>query len=152
MEDEIWTFIAVLLLSAYLKVQYRNLYWAATSDTHNEAVSGVMTKIDFERYYQTFIWLTTFRLHKVDTTKYECYLRSWNSISNNVVHLSITTLMKALSLTIENTTENNLLEEGSLGLGLKFGASLHLKDISLMQNYVPEQMLICLCQILHAHC
>ena len=60
--------------------------------------------------------------------------------------------MKALSPTIENTTENNLLEEGSLGLGLKFGASLHLKDISLMQNYVPEQMLISLCQILHAHC
>ena len=60
--------------------------------------------------------------------------------------------MKALSPTIENTTENNLLEEGPLGLGLKFGASLHLKDISLMQNYVPEQILICLCQILHAHC
>ena len=150
LEDEIWNFVAVLLLSVYFKVQYRNLYWSDAPDTHNEAVSCVMTKTDFERYYQTFIWLTTLRLHEIDTTKHECYLRSWNSISNCVVHLSIATLMNTLSLTIENTTQNNLLEEGPLGLGLKFGASLHLKNISFMQNYIAEQVLIC--QILHSHC
>ena len=52
-----------------------------------------------------------------------------------MVHLSITRLMKALSLTTENTTQNNLLEKDPLGLGLKFGLSSHVKDISFMQNY-----------------
>ena len=55
-----------------------------------------------------------------------------------MVHLSITALMKALSLTIENTAQNNLLEERPLGLGLNFGVSPHLKDISFMKNYIIE--------------
>ena len=55
LEDEIWNFVAVLLLPVYFKVQYRNLYWSDVPDTHNEVVSCVMTKTDFERYYQTFI-------------------------------------------------------------------------------------------------
>ena len=42
--------------------------------------------------------------------------------------------MKSLSFTIENTAQNNLLEESPLGLGLNFGASHHLKDIPFMQN------------------
>ena len=44
----------------------------------------------------------------------------------------ITALMKALSLTMENTAQKNLLEENPLNLGLKYGASPHLKDISFM--------------------
>ena len=87
-----------------------------------------------ERYYQIFIWLT----QKKDTTKYEYYLKSWISISNSMVHLSITVLMKGLSRAMENTTQNNLLEESPLGLGLNFSASLHLKDISFLQNHVLE--------------
>ena len=51
-----------------------------------------------------------------------------------MVHLSITALMKALSLTIENTTQNNSLEESSLGLGLNFGASPHLGHFDLEPN------------------
>ena len=39
---------------------------------------------------------------------------------------------------MENTAQNNLLEESSLGLGLNFGASPHLKDISFMQNHSVE--------------
>ena len=55
-----------------------------------------------------------------------------------MVHLSITVLMKGLSRAMENTTQNNLLEESPLGLGLNFSASLQLKDISFMQNHVLE--------------
>ena len=144
LEDEIRTFISVLLLSGYCKVPYRNFYWANTPDTHTMKQSYVQwAEIDFERYYQTFIWLTTQKLQKTDTKKYEYYLKSRISISNSMVHLSITVLRKALSLTMENTAQNNLLEENPLGLGLNFGASPHLKDISFMQNHIVEPILIC---------
>ena len=87
--------------------------------THTMKQSHVQwVEIDFERYYQTFVWLTTHRLQKIDTTKYEYYLKSWISISNSMVHLSIIALMKALPLTMENTAQNNLLEKTPLGLGL----------------------------------
>ena len=49
-----------------------------------------------------------------------------------MVHLSITALMKALSLTIENTEQKNLLEQSLLGLGLNSDAPSHVKDISFM--------------------
>ena len=55
-----------------------------------------------------------------------------------MAHLSITALMKALSLTMENTAQNNLLEESPLGLGLNFGASPHPKDIFFMQKHTVE--------------
>ena len=70
-------------------------------------------------------------------------MKSRISIANSMVHLSITVLRKALSLTMENTAQNNLLEENPLGLGLNFGASPHLKDISFMQNHIVEPILIC---------
>ena len=57
-------------------------------------------------------------------------------------HLSITALMKALSLTMENTTKNNLLEGVSLGLGFNFGPSLYLKDIYFMQIHIVEWILV----------
>ena len=47
LEDEIRTFIAVLLLSGYRKVPYRDLYWADVPDTHNEAVSCTMSRNRF---------------------------------------------------------------------------------------------------------
>ena len=47
LEDEIRTFIAVLLLPSYCKVPYRNLYWADAPDTHNEAVSFAMNRNRF---------------------------------------------------------------------------------------------------------
>ena len=53
-----------------------------------------------------------------------------------MVFLSITALMKTLSLTVENMAQNNLLEESPLGLGLSFGTLFHLKDISFMQNHM----------------
>ena len=55
-----------------------------------------------------------------------------------MVHLSITVLMKALSLNMENTAQNNLLEESPLGLGLNLGATPHLKDISFMKNHLVD--------------
>ena len=55
-----------------------------------------------------------------------------------MVYLSITALMNALSFTMEHTAQNNLLEEGPLGLGLKFGAKPHLKVIFSMQNHTVE--------------
>ena len=51
-----------------------------------------------------------------------------------MVYLSITELMKKLSLTMENIAQNNLLEKRPLDLGLNFGASPHLKDISFMRT------------------
>ena len=60
------------------------------------------------------------------------------SISNSMVHLPITALMKALSLTMENTAQNNLLEEIPLGLCLNYGASTHLKDIFFMKKHTVE--------------
>ena len=35
-------------------------------------------EIDFERYYQTFIWLIAHRLKKIDTKKYEYYFEKPN--------------------------------------------------------------------------
>ena len=55
-----------------------------------------------------------------------------------MVYLSIIALMKALSFTMENTTQSSLLEEIPLYLGLKFGASSHLKDIFFMQKHIVE--------------
>ena len=46
--------------------------------------------------------------------------------------------MKALSLSMENTAQNNLLEEIPLGLSLNSAESPHLKDISFMQNHTME--------------
>ena len=144
----IWTFCrmkleftAVLLLSGYCKIPYQNLYWADATDKHNEAVPCAMNRNTFREILSVLsnlVWLTTYRLQKIDTTKYEYYLKNWISISNSMVHLSITPLMKAFSLTIENMAQNNLLERSPLGLGLKFCASSHLKDISFMQNHIVE--------------
>ena len=57
-EDEIKTFIAILLLSAYCKVPYRYLYWVATPNTHNEPVSSSRTRNRF--------WEILSSLHPVD--------------------------------------------------------------------------------------
>ena len=57
-EDEIKTFIPILLLSAYCKVPYRYLYWIATPDTHNEPVSSSRTRNRF--------WEILSSLHPVD--------------------------------------------------------------------------------------
>ena len=47
LENEIRTFTAVLLLSGYCKVPYRDLHWADAPDTHNEAVSCEMSRNRF---------------------------------------------------------------------------------------------------------
>ena len=87
--------------------------------THTMKQSHVQwVEINFGRYYQTLTWLITYRLQKIDTTKYEYYLKSWISISNSMVHLSITVFIKALSLNVENMAQTNLLEESLLGFGL----------------------------------
>ena len=61
LEDKIRTFIAVLLLSGYYKVPYRDIYWADAPNTHNEAVSSVMTRNRF--------WEMLSNLHLADNTQ-----------------------------------------------------------------------------------
>ena len=61
LEDEIRTFIAVLLLSGYCKVPYRNLYWANAPDTHNEVVPCVMSRNRFREILSS--------LHLADNTQ-----------------------------------------------------------------------------------
>ena len=47
LEDEVRTFIEVLLLSGYCKVPYQNLYWEDAPDTHSEAVLCAMNRYRF---------------------------------------------------------------------------------------------------------
>ena len=61
LEDEIKCFIAVLLLSWYCKVPYRNLYWENVPDTHNEAVLCAMSRNRFREILSN--------LHMADNTK-----------------------------------------------------------------------------------
>ena len=63
-------------------------------------------------------------------------LKSW--ISNSIVNLSFTALMKAWFLTMESRAQTSLLEESPLGLGRNFSAPPHLKGISFMQNHIVE--------------
>ena len=65
-------------------------------------------------------------------------LKSWISISNSIVNLSFTALMKAWYLTMESRAQTSLLEESPLGLGRNFGAPPHLKGISFMKNPIVE--------------
>ena len=60
-EDEIRNFVAVLLLSGYCKVPYRNLYYADAPDTHNEAVSCAMSRNRFREIISN--------LHLADNTQ-----------------------------------------------------------------------------------
>lgn len=43
-ENEIMVTIAILLLSGYCRVPYRDHYWSKSPDTHNEAVSAAMSR------------------------------------------------------------------------------------------------------------
>ena len=61
LEDEIRTFIAVLLLSGHCKVSNRNLYWADATDTHSEAVSCAMSRNRFREILSN--------LHLADNTQ-----------------------------------------------------------------------------------
>ena len=59
-ESEIRTVIAIILLSGYCKVPYRELYWTVSPDTHNVAVANAMSRNRFRDilYFQIYIWLT----------------------------------------------------------------------------------------------
>ena len=107
--------------------------------THTMKQSHVQwAERNFGRYYQTFNWLITYRLQKIDTTKYEYYLKSWISISDSMVHLSIKCLWKHYPLMSKTWHKTNLLEESPLGFGLNFATSPHLKDTFFMQNHTVE--------------
>ena len=120
MEDEIRTFIAVLLLSGYCKVPYQDLYWVDAPDTHNESVLCTMSRNTFREILSN--------LHLADNTqtaedryykvrvlfeKLNFNLKQYDSFVNEP-------LMKALSHTMENTAQNNLLEESPLGCPLEY--------------------------------
>ena len=147
LEDEIRTFIAVLLLPGYWKVPYRNLYWANAPDTQNEAVSCAMSRNIFWEILSNLHLAENKQITEIDTTKYEHYLKSWILVSNSMLQLLITALMKPLSLTMENAAQNNLLDKSPLGLGLNFNASPPLKDMSFMQKHIVELILFCQIQV-----
>lgn len=48
-EEDLLTFIGILLLSGYNKVPYRRNYWSNNEDTHNNLVSGAMRRDRFEQ-------------------------------------------------------------------------------------------------------
>ena len=134
--------LAVLLSSGYCKVPYWNLSWADAPDTHkSHEVSCTVKKKRFREILSN--------LHLADNTQitedryYKIQVLFEKLISNSMVHLPITELIKTLSLTMENTSQKKLLEESPLDLHLNFGASPHLKDISFMQNHTIKQILIC---------
>ena len=47
LENEIRTFVAVLLLLWYCKVPNQDLYWIDATETHNEAVPCAMSRNRF---------------------------------------------------------------------------------------------------------
>ena len=61
LEDESRTFIAVLLLSRYCIVPYRDLYCADAPDTHNKGVSCAMSRKRFREILSN--------LHLADNTQ-----------------------------------------------------------------------------------
>ena len=42
-------FIAVLIISGYVTIPSRRLYWSVGSDTKNEAISNAISRNDFEK-------------------------------------------------------------------------------------------------------
>ena len=65
-EDEIRTFIPVLLLSGYYKVPYRDFYLSDAPDTYNETVSCEMSRNRFrEKLSNLHLAENTHRLHKM---------------------------------------------------------------------------------------
>ena len=98
LEDDIRTYFALLLLSRYCKVPYRSLYWADAPDTHNETVSCAMSRNRFLEVLSNLHLTDNTQITEEDSINYEYYLKSWVSISNIMVHLSIKALMKTLFL------------------------------------------------------
>ena len=111
-------FIGQIHLS-YIMKQYQ-LQWAET---------------DFRRYYQTFIWMKTHRLQKIETRKYEYYLKSWVSISKVWF---ICQVDESIIHYYGKHDIRQFIRGKPIRFGLNFGASPHLKDISLMQNRTVE--------------
>ena len=101
-------------------MQSQDLYWADAPDIHNESVSCAMSRNTFREILSN--------LHLADNTqtaedryykvrvlfeKLNFNLKQYGSFVNEP-------LMKALSLTMENTAQNNLAEESSLGCPLEY--------------------------------
>ena len=143
LEDEIRTFIAVLLLPEYCKVPFRNLYWADAPDTQNEAVSCVMSRNRFRKilsnlYLDDNTQITEDRYCKVGVLfeKLNFNFKQYGSFVSHSVDENI------IPYYGKHGTKEFIRGE-SIRLGLNFGASSHLMVISLMQNHIVEQILIC---------
>ena len=50
-EKEISVVTAITLFSGYCKVPYHELYWAVSSDTHNEVVANAMSHNHFRKIF-----------------------------------------------------------------------------------------------------
>ncbi len=65
-EDEMMSFIAVLLLSGYVVLPRRNLYGQREPDTHNEHVSGALSRGKFDYIMRNFHSCNNDKLNKSD--------------------------------------------------------------------------------------
>ena len=89
MVKAVWTFrtfIAVLLLSGYCKVPYRNLYWADAPDTHNEAAPCAMSRNRFREILSN-LHLT----ENTQITEHRYYIVLFEKLNFNLefVHLAL---------------------------------------------------------------
>ena len=50
-QNEVAALVAIILLSGYCKVPYRDLYWSVSPDTHNEAVANAMSRNRFREIF-----------------------------------------------------------------------------------------------------
>ena len=50
-EDKSVTVVAILLLSGYCRVPQSDIYWAASSDTHSDAVARAMSRNRFREIF-----------------------------------------------------------------------------------------------------
>ena len=98
--------LAVLLSSGYSKVPYRNLSWADAPDTHKS--NEVPCTVKRNRFREILS-----NLHLADNIQitedryYKVQVLFEKLISNSMVHLPITELMKTLSLTMEKRHKKN---------------------------------------------
>jgi len=57
--DEIHSVLAILLISDYVQLPSRRMFWENSDDVHNPAVSSIMSVNRFEKFFVIFILLTT---------------------------------------------------------------------------------------------
>ena len=71
--EEVVVVLSILLQSRYCKVPYRELYWYASPDIHNESVSKSVTKLNLGITLAAYISVIILILDTIDTAKFHLY-------------------------------------------------------------------------------